>query len=153
MIPKRRKREKMMAPKEDAAIRCPGQGQWVRGHECAAAGRRVISPLGRDLGIHKCMGRMEAHHAKTRGAGGGDDKQVPLCSLAHKQHHDGCTFGIDFEKLAAELWRVSPHGKKYRLEHSEPDTGPINRPPQPCPSPSDYPNSARSSGRANSGEG
>lgn len=116
MIPKRRTRPRMMAPKEDAPIVCPGHGQYVRGFVCALAGLKGKTPLGTEM-VHECFGRMEGHHVKTRGAGGGDDQQAPLCALGHSQVHGGYTFPVDLEKLAAELWKLSPHGKKYRSEH------------------------------------
>lgn len=120
MIPQRRKRPKMMAPKEDAPISCPGHDKWVRGLVCAALGRVMINPLGTPAGKHECVGRMEAHHETTRAAGGGDDKLIPFCTLAHLQHHNGSTFvGLDQEATAADCWRASPHGQKYRREQEQ----------------------------------
>lgn len=37
---------------------------------------------------HTCGGKMEAAHAKSRGAGGDRRHLVPLCSLAHREQHD-----------------------------------------------------------------
>lgn len=109
-LPKRRTRPRMMAPKEDAPICCPGHDKWVRGLVCCALGRMAISPLGREMGKHECQGRMEAHHETTRGAGGGDDKLIPLCALAHGQHHLGYVFaGLDQAEVSAACWKASPH--------------------------------------------
>ena len=154
MIPKRRKRERMMAPKDDAAIRCPSHLKWLRGFDCA-----IANGAG-----HTCEGKIEAAHVRIGTDGGtslkpSDCYAIPLCSAAHaEQHRIGersfeWKYGLQMKVMALKLWLQSPAGKKYRLEHSEPDTGPINRPPQPGPPPSEHPNSARSSGRANSGEG
>lgn len=123
MIPKRRTRPKMMPPKEDAPIRCQSHLKWVRGHECAVAGAAVI-----------CMGRIEAHHLQSFRAieGGmgmkvGDDKCVPLCSGHHDSVH---TLGqpaferhykTNLEATAADLWRTSPHGRAWRLQHEQAD--------------------------------
>lgn len=114
MIPKRRTRPRMMAPKEDAPIVCTGHGKWVRGHECCVAGLITINALGTVIGPHVCKGRIESHHVKTRGAGGGDEQQVPMCSLAHESHHKGHVFrGIDLALLAKRLWQTSPHRVAY----------------------------------------
>jgi hypothetical protein len=64
---------------------------------------------------------MEAHHVTTRGAGGGDETAVPLCSDAHKRVHDmgvisfQARYKVDLDSIAAKLWEISPHGKRYRL--------------------------------------
>ena len=125
MLPQRRKRPRMQAPKEDAPISCPGHDKWTRGLVCCALGRMAISPLGREMGRHECQGRMEAHHETTRGAGGGDDKLIPFCALAHEQHHRGYKFvGLDQEATAADCWKNSPHGQKYRREQEQRATRP-----------------------------
>lgn len=36
-----------------------------------------------------CEGRIEAAHARSRGAGGDRRELVPLCSGHHRQHHRG----------------------------------------------------------------
>ncbi len=132
MIPRRRTRPKMMAPKEDAPIKCPGHMKWVRGHECAVAGKGVIGPLGTFAGFHECQGRMEAHHVSTRGAGGGDEQVVPLCSLAHKNIHDGCGFpGSDLALVAKQLWQASPHRVAYERRISAAE-GPTASHPKPA---------------------
>lgn len=102
---------------------CAGHLKWVRGHECCIAPKNAAA-------IHQCSGKMEAHHVQSYRAieGGmgmkvGDDKVVPLCSNAHWAVHAvgqrafEIANGVDLEKVAAELWRISPHGVKYRQEH------------------------------------
>jgi hypothetical protein len=135
MIPARRKRPKMMAPKDDAPIKCPGHMKWVRGHECSVAGKGVFGPLGTFVGFHECEGRMEAHHVKSRGAGGGDEQVVPLCSLAHKNIHDGCGFsgvsGSDLALIAKRLWQASPHRVAYERRISAPTSLPSPTPTNP----------------------
>lgn len=119
-LPQRRKRIRFGTRKE-TQVRSPGHLAWVRGHECCVAGKTG----------HVCTGRMEAHHDRqgTDGAASvkpGDDKAVPLCSGAHMEgdQHGWITFakkyGIDLAKLAAELWRTSPHRLKYERTLSSP---------------------------------
>lgn len=115
-IPKRRKAPRMMPVKEDAPISCPGHSKFVRGFECALMGAEVTSPLG-TVEYHECCGRMESHHVETRGAGGGDEQQVPLCAKAHALVHSGYRFKVDLALLASLLWKQSPHGQKWRREH------------------------------------
>lgn len=122
MIPKRLKRSKM-GLRDSSVIKCAGHLKWVRGHECCIAGVFGTSD------IHRCFGRMEAHHSTTRGAGGGDETAVPLCTAAHSIGHAigwetfERRFRVDLEKIAAELWKQSPHGRTYRQQHTE-DHGP-----------------------------
>ena len=110
-LPKRRKRERTK-PLPDR-VRCPAHLQWVRGHECAASNEW-------------CGGKIQAAHVRlgTDGAMGvkpGDNWAVPLCEVHHGgQHAVGEeTFwrGIDPKDLAAKLWMISPHGKRYRAEN------------------------------------
>jgi hypothetical protein len=132
VIPKRRTRPRMMAPKEDAPIKCPGHMKWVRGHECLAAGKLGVGPLGTGIGYHECEGRIEAHHVTSRGAGGGDEQVVPLCSLAHKNVHDGCCFEMNMRATAIALWNASPHGKQYRMQEQTRLSASL---PSPTPTP------------------
>lgn len=112
MIPRRRKKPKMGLRVSDK-IHCPAHARWVRGFECLIAGKAT----------HECWGRMEAHHVTSRGAGGGDETLVPLCSRAHVLGHSmgwdsfEKLYGVNLEATAAELWRTSPHGQRYRLEN------------------------------------
>lgn len=118
MIPKRRKPAKM-GLREAPQIRSEAHKQWVRGHECAIAGRNG----------HACGGKIEAAHVRTGTDGGmgvkpGDNWTIPLCGMAHipDQHQHGerafeLKYGIDMKALAAELWLRSPHGVRYRMEN------------------------------------
>lgn len=118
MIPKRRKRPKMMAPKESAPIHCPAHLKWVRGFDCCVASKRGIGPLGTPVGGHECSGKVHAHHVRSVGAGGGDEQVVPVCALAHDNIHRGFCYDIDLASTAAELWKHSPAGARYRLENT-----------------------------------
>lgn len=116
-IPKRRKPPRM-AHKDETVIRSPGHLQWIRGHECSAAGRD-----------HVCCTPIVAAHTRTETDGSmgkkpGDNWAIPLCAYLHDlQHRMGegpfeRLYGIDMKKIAAELWRVSPHRKKYEAKLS-----------------------------------
>lgn len=116
MMPARKKRPKM-GVRESSVIECHGHQQWVRNtFACAIAGHEG----------HECNGKNHFHHMKTRGAGGGDETGVPLCPAAHDEWHKTgrdsfkAKYGIDLDKMAAHLWQVSPHGRKWRLEHERP---------------------------------
>jgi hypothetical protein len=115
MIPKRKKKLRM-GLRESSKITCPSHCRWVRGFEYCVAGKRGVGPLGTGIGTHECEGRMEAHHVRSRGAGGGDEQVVPLCALAHKNLHDGCCFDVDLPAVAADLWKASPH--RLKMEQS-----------------------------------
>ena len=74
--------------------------------------------------MYPCQGSVEAHHVKTRGAGGGDNQTVPLCSYHHAQLDSPAwsqplfegRYGLDLHAIAARLWGNSPHGIKYRRD-------------------------------------
>ena len=113
-FPKRRRREKMglRAPSQ---VRCAAHLKWVRGHDCAIAGR----------GDHLCEGKMEAAHVRAgTDAGVGlkpsDIWAIPLCARAHRYQHQvgegafGRWFGIDMKTIADGLARRSPHRKKWQ---------------------------------------
>ncbi len=116
MIPRRRKPDRMGIRQGDGRIHCDAHVRWTRGFRCCAEGR----------GPFPCEGRIEAHHTKTRGAWGGDETVVPLCSFHHAQlDSPGWSqkrfeqeYAVDFPRLAAELWTKSPHGQRYRREQS-----------------------------------
>ena len=116
MLPKKRTRAPM-GLKQAAVIKCPSHLRWVRGHECCIAGKTSRA------GDHLCEGKIEAHHVTTRGAGGGDEQVVSLCSKAHAMVHQmgrasfGSAYLVDLDRLAAEFWKRSPHGQKYRIEN------------------------------------
>lgn len=128
MLPKRRKRPKM-GLRESAVIRCPSHLRWVRGHECAIAGKQQTRGEWRLDHWHECEGRMEAHHVREGDHGHGmgqkpdDSTAVPLCASAHKRGHDmgWQTFEkewrVNLSDIAEQLWKQSPHGQKWRREH------------------------------------
>lgn len=113
MIPKMRKRPRM-GVRQPSQIRCAGHLQWVRRHACCIDGKAG----------HQCVGKIVAHHARE-GADGGmglkpsDSTTVPLCDMAHGIVHQigwqsfEARYGVDLSKIAAELWRVSPHRIKW----------------------------------------
>lgn len=142
MIPKRRTRPKMMAPKEDAPIKCAGHLKWVRGHECTIAGKSRNAFVSGFIGPerHVCEGRIEAHHTPTRGAGGGDDSVVPLCSYAHaildspgwSERRLEQEYRVDLRATALALWKASPHRIKYEQEQRRTSAS-LPSPPPPTP--------------------
>lgn len=128
-LPKRLKRPKM-GLRESSVIRCPGHLKWVRGHECCITGRLQRIP---ERGpwdpssAHTCEGHIEAMHVRTGTDGGigmkpSDCWAIPGCSKAHREQHQigehsfERLYGIDMKLIAEQLWRVSPHGNRYRRE-------------------------------------
>lgn len=113
-IPRRLKRPKMNV-RETSVIRCASHLKWIRGHACAAS----------DM---DCQVKIEAAHVRTGTDGGmgmkpSDCWTIPLCSTHHRDQHQ---IGepaferenrIDMKAIAKQLWTLSPHGKKWRLEH------------------------------------
>lgn len=125
MIPKRRRAPKM-GLREPSVIRCPQHLQWVRGHECAL--EAVPLAAIKDIGAKLHAGRVEAAHVRRGGDGGtgmkpGDDRVIPLCTHHHREQHQigestfEARYGIKMAEIAADLWRVSPHGIRYRSTH------------------------------------
>lgn len=124
--PQKRKRAKM-GVRESSVIRCTGHLQWVRSHVCA-----IQDGCYPDEPVHHCSPKVEAHHLQSFRAieGGmgmkvGDDKTIPLCAGAHEEVHRigqpafERKWKVDLESVAARLWDLSPHGKKYRLQQGE----------------------------------
>lgn len=120
MTPKRRTRPRMMAPKEDAPIRCQSHLKWVRGFACSCS---EIDPAG-------CDGKIEAAHVRRGTDGGigskpGDNWTLPLCSGHHaEQHRIGeqsfeKKYRLSMKQIAERLWRLSPH----RLRHERSKLG------------------------------
>lgn len=114
---KRRKPEPM-GIREEVQVRCNGHLSWVRGWECAVINKKSA---------HECFGKTEAAHVRTGTDGGtslkpGDNFTIPLCAAAHREQHAigepafERMYGIDMKKIAAHLWKISPHGKAYRRE-------------------------------------
>jgi hypothetical protein len=92
--------------------------QWLRGRQCAIAGR---------LG-HVCSGRIEAAHVDHAGGKGigtkvADRHAISLCTGAHdEQHRRGwATFEriymLDAMALAADFWRQWPGRAKWEAAH------------------------------------
>ena len=114
MIPKRRTRPRMMAPKEDAPIRRQSHLKWVRGHNCVCV---EIDPTG-------CGGKIEAAHVRRGTDGGigskpGDNWTYPGCSNHHQEQHRvgeqtfELTYKLDLKAIAERLWRISPARVAY----------------------------------------
>lgn len=119
-LPARRKHKKMLH-KDETVIRCPGHLQWIRGHECA------LSVATQDINAQLHGGGIQAAHVRTHGDGGtgmkpGDDRTIPLCARHHHEQHQigeatfEARYGISMADIAAHLWRISPHGIRYRAK-------------------------------------
>lgn len=119
-IPKRLKRPRMLH-KDETVVRCHSHLQWIRGHECAIAGR----------GEHLCLGKTIAAHVRVGTDGStskkpGDNWTIPLCESmtggAHKEQHQigerafEKRYGISMKEIAAALWEKSPAGKRFRAK-------------------------------------
>lgn len=110
-LPKRRRRPKA-GLREPSRVVCPQHLQWIRGNCCILA----------DVRNHVCWGKIEAHHVTTRGAGGGDETAIPVCSAAHRLVHDlgrmtfERRFGKDLAAIASGLAALSPALRKYRMK-------------------------------------
>ena len=102
---KKPRRKKRLTGREP--VRSPTHRAWVRRHECV---------------VPACNGEYhpEAHHAKTKGAGGGDEWCVSLCRMHHVGlggvHQGGRRtfmerYGIDLEAIAKRFAEASPDQK------------------------------------------
>jgi len=111
----KRRKHRAMNVQAPARVDCAGHLKWVRGHICLVEG----------VNGHTCSGRIEAHHVISRGAGGGDEQVVPLCSGAHDDGHlrgwdtFARDYGVDLDKIAAAFWQQSPHRARYEREWRE----------------------------------
>jgi|JI10StandDraft_1071094.scaffolds.fasta_scaffold234962_3 hypothetical protein len=93
----------------------PSHLKWLRGCECAVAGKAG----------HICLGKIEAAHIR-RGTSGGtslkpaDYHAVPLCSSAHAEQHTigeqsfDAKYSVNLNALADALAKASPH--RWRWE-------------------------------------
>jgi len=73
-LPKRKPKVRMncQPPK---VVECRAHWTWIRKQEfCCLAFSRVSKVTGL---VHTCEGPLDPHHARTRGAGGGDNHIVP----------------------------------------------------------------------------
>lgn len=113
-LPRRRKAPSMKV-RERPQVRLPAHLKWIRGHECAIAGK------------HDCEGRIEAAHVRTGTDGGlgvkpSDWWTIPLCSAAHaEQHRIGEKafeerYGIKMMRIATALWMRSPQWVKWNKQ-------------------------------------
>ena len=112
IYPKKKKRPKM-GVREPPIIKCRSHTQWVRNvHQCA-----VFSA--------KCIGKNHAHHVTTKGAGGGDETVVPLCTWHHSEIHTigiktfEAKYAINLTDFAALLWKQSRHRLKHEASQEE----------------------------------
>ena len=104
-LPARRQKN---SGRQNIGKRFPAHLAYVRGFECAIAGR----------GDHVCSDRIEAAHVDYAGGKGmgmkvPDVYTVPLCSAAHVEQGQGwalfeARYGLDALALAKELARQSP---------------------------------------------
>jgi hypothetical protein len=126
MIPPRKFRQRKLPvkrtkPRRTSAVRCRAHVNWLlENFYCALAGK-ISARTGKR---HECCGPLDPHHTPTRGSGGGDNNCVPLCRGAHSlldspgnsEKSIEKEYGVQFRPMSAELWDISPHGKRYRLE-------------------------------------
>lgn len=110
-LPRRRKSPSMKV-RERPQVRLPAHLKWIRGHECAIAGK------------HDCEGRIEAAHVRGGTDGGlgvkpSDWWTIPLCSAAHaEQHRTGeaafqMRYKLNMKATARGLWLRSPVRMKW----------------------------------------
>jgi hypothetical protein len=123
-LPQRRKRQRMNV-QPPSRVECPGHLKIVRTkYVCALAGK-VMKSTGEE---HICEGRIDPHHVKSRGAGGGDEQVAPLCRRAHDLGESWgwswqrvkSEFGVDLPKMATDLWQADAyHRMKFEREWRE----------------------------------
>lgn len=123
-LPQRRTRPKMNV-RQSAIIRCPAHLAHIRRLECAIFCKMNATKTTQ----HECEGHIEAAHVRTGTDGGtgikpSDSFSIPLCQRAHRHQHqigesafEAC-WSIDMKAIAAELWKRSPAGIKWRRDHS-----------------------------------
>ena len=119
-IVKPRRRPRMNLRQSDR-VECRGHLQWVSGRNCCVKNA--------DFGpgaIACSLGRVDPHHVKTRGAGGGDEQVVPLCRAHHIQldapwcgpKSFEAIYKVNLAQLAADYWQLdSYHRLKYEAAH------------------------------------
>ena len=111
MKPKRKRQNSKRGQATDNLY--PKHLQWLRGrYACLVSNAR-------------CMGNVQTHHVNRNHD---DSATVPLCVQHHVEIHKvgRDTFGEKYnlpheklERLAAEFWMESPHGKKARREEEQ----------------------------------
>lgn len=123
-LPRLKVRQRMNVQPPDRVI-CPGHCKVVRTkYQCLAAGK--VSAVTNEP--HVCEGRIDPHHARTRGAGGDDTRVVPLCrrlhnrldSPGHSQASVEKEFGLNMLASGAALWQADTyHRVKFEREWRE----------------------------------
>lgn len=117
---KRRKAPRMNVRQKDG-ISCRSHIQYVNGCLCLIAGKNG----------HVCGGIMHPHHVR-KGTHTGmsqkpdDSEVVPLCAVAHEEVHHGhdtfeAKYGVNLTAAAADTWRQSPAGIRYRMKQKRND--------------------------------
>lgn len=135
MLPRMRKkpRKEPGLKKPGRPLRSPSHRAWVRRHVCCV-------PVCGDE-------RVEAHHVKTRGAGGGDEWCVSLCGWHHVgsdwsfhmmgRHSFAAYYGVDLFALAREFAAASPdpaiREAAKTMQSATPLVGAGNAPPAASP--------------------
>jgi len=113
-LPARKKRQRM-GVREPSRVSCPGHLKWTRGNVCCVSDKAP------------CYGRIHAHHVRLGAHAGvgekpGDDRVVSLCAVHHAELHDKGQrtfekkYGVDLAGVAADNWRASEHGRKWRAK-------------------------------------
>ena len=98
-----------MGVRKPSRIDCRGHLQYTRSFECL-------------VDDENCLGDIQAHHAKTKGSGGGDEQATPLCVYHHGEIHNighdtfEKKYDLDLAKVAARLWQFSTHRFKYEKD-------------------------------------
>ena len=97
----RQKPRKRRFIKDGQRVRSAKHLNWVRKHFCAVSDTQH-------------MGGYEAHHVKTKGAGGGDEWAICLCAGHHREIHDigrqsfAARHAVDLDVMAREFAEKSP---------------------------------------------
>ena len=87
-----------------------------------------------ECGCIICGRKARGHHIRTKGAGGGDEQVVPLCSAPDYlvNHHDEAQgkkkafekkYGCDLISWAYATWMASPHNEVAIWDLIEEDLG------------------------------
>ena len=107
----RPKKRQKMGLRVSERIESRGHLQWIRGRNCCVA-NADFGP-----GAIVCSGTMDAHHVRTRGAGGGDEQVVPLCRAHHSQLDSPwcgpktfeAIYKVNLAELAAGYWKADTY--------------------------------------------
>ena len=112
--PKVRKQKPRFGHRRD-----PQYAAWIRTQPCLLEGHHG----GTQEDWHRCWGRVQVCHVKSRGAGGNDHGNIiPLCAAAHdEQHRMGIRsfaqrWGVVLADEAERLWRTYVEAGAPRAE-------------------------------------